>query len=538
MASVFYVTIKTMEKPKPLILIILDGFGVSLEKEGNPVAQAKTPTFDEIERNFPFMTLQASGVAVGLPWGEAGNSEVGHLTIGSGRAIYHHLPRIINAIYDGSFFKNEALLGATEQVRKNNSNLHIAGLISSGSVHSYIDHLLALLEFTKREGIKNVFVHVFTDGKDAPPKEGAKFLSVLEERFAKEWPNVKLASVTGRFYALDRDEKWERVQEAYELLTEGRGEKTRSIPEYLQNSYAEDTTDEFIKPAAVTDESGRLIPRVGDNDALIFSDFREDSMREITHAFTDDVFDHFPRKKLQNLYVATMTEYEKGMRASAAFPQLDIEWPLSRVLGEAQLRHIHIAETQKYAHVTYFFNSGKEKPFLGEERVMIPSLTAAHFDEVPEMKAAEITAKILESFQYDVIIANFANADMVGHSGNFQSAVRAVEILDSFLGQIMKTVLDKGGAMIVTADHGNIELKRDVISGEKRMKHSINPVPLYLVGKELLRKTPRTEEEISALKSEPGGILTDIAPTILELLQLQKPREMTGISLLQTLVQK
>src|SRR3989338_824180 len=252
-----------MEKPKPLILIILDGFGVSLEKEGNPVAQAKTPTFDEIERNFPFMTLQASGVAVGLPWGEAGNSEVGHLTIGSGRAIYHHLPRIIKAIYDGSFFKNEALLGATEQVRKNNSNLHIAGLISSGSVHSYIDHLLALLEFTKREGIKNVFVHVFTDGKDAPPKEGAKFLSVLEERFAKEWPNVKLASVTGRFYALDRDEKWERVQEAYELLTEGRGEKTRSIPEYLQNSYAEDITDEFIKPAAVADESGRLTQRVG-----------------------------------------------------------------------------------------------------------------------------------------------------------------------------------------------------------------------------------------------------------------------------------
>ena len=520
-----------MARPKPLILIILDGFGISLEKEGNPVHEAKTPTLNEIERNFPFTTLQASGVAVGLPWGEAGNSEVGHLTIGSGRAIYHHLPRIINAIYDGSFFKNEALLKAAEHVRKNNSSLHIAGLISSGSVHSYIDHLYALIDFTKRENLERVYLHIFTDGKDAPPNEGAKFLTQLLERFQKTAPQVKLASVIGRFFALDRDLQWDRTKKCYELLTEGKGEKINSIPEYLLVSYGEGVTDEFIKPA-VSSQSAII----KEGDALIFSDFREDSMRQIVHAFTDDAFDYFPRKKISNLLVVTMTEYQKGMNALAAFPQLEINWPLSRVLGEAGLAHLHIAETQKYAHTTYFFNGGKEKPFMGEDRILIPSINTAHFDEVPQMRAPEITAKILENFdKYDVIIANFANADMVGHSGNFQAAIKAVEVLDESLGQIMNSVLAQDATLLITADHGNIELKRNAITGEKRTEHSINPVPFYVVGKGFKRKNARKENEIEKQKKEVEGILTDVAPTILELLGIEQPEEMSGKSLMPTL---
>lgn len=525
-----------MSRPKPLILIILDGFGISPEKEGNPVAEAKTPALDEIERNFPLVALQASGAAVGLPWREAGNSEVGHLTIGSGRAIYHHLPRIINAIYDGSFFKNPAFLAAAEHARKHNSRLHIAGLVSSGSVHSYLDHLYALLEFTKRENLSRVFLHVFTDGKDAPPKQAAKFLGMLEERMQKQWPQAILASAIGRFYALDRDEKWDRIKTAYELLTEGKGEKVASLPEYLLRSYEHDLTDEFIKPAFVPMSIGTTAGKpalVQDNDALIFSDFREDSMRELTHAFSDEVFDHFSRKKVKNLLLITMTEYQKDLAALAAFPQLEINWPLARVWGEAGLRHLHIAETQKYAHVTYFFNGGKEKPFPGEERILIPSLSVSHFDETPEMKAPDITAKILENFsRFDVIIANFANADLVGHSGNFRSAVQTVEVLDESLGQISNAVLNGDGVLIITADHGNIELKRDALTGEKITEHSVNPVPFYLVSRSFRLKKPRSEAEIAAAKKEVEGIITDVAPTILELLGLEKPEEMTGKSLL------
>ncbi len=528
-----------MARFKPLLLIILDGFGISTEKAGNPVAEAKTPTLNEIERNFPFTTLQASGIAVGLPWGEAGNSEVGHLTIGSGRVIYHHLPRIINAISDGSFFKNEALLKAAEHVKKNKSRLHIAGLISSGSVHSYIDHLYALLEFSRLEKIPEVYIHIFTDGKDAPVTGAAKFLAALEERMQKEWPQAEFASVIGRFYGLDRDEKWDRVQKTYELLTEGKGEKIKSVTEYLQSSYKKGLTDEFIEPAFVPTKLGTTAGKpaaIEDNDALIFSDFREDSMREIARAFSDEVFDYFPRKKVKNLLVVTLTEYDKNIRALPAFSPLEINWPLSRVLGEAGLRHLHIAETQKYAHVTYFFNGGKEKPFIGEERILIPSFSAVHFDEVPQMRSSEITASILENMpNYDFIVANFANADMVGHSGNFQAAVKAVEALDASLAQILDAILASGGAALITADHGNIELKRSVISGEKVSKHSLNPVPLYLVGKEFKRKNPRSAEEIESQKSETEGILNDVAPTVIELLGLERPEEMTGRSLLKTL---
>lgn len=525
-----------MPKYKPVILLILDGLGVSLEKEGNPVFEAKKPTFDIFEKEYPFTILQASGVAVGLPWGEAGNSEVGHLTMGSGRVIYHHLPRIIYSIHDGSFFKNPAFLKAAEHVKQNNSKLHIVGLISSGSVHSYIDHFYALLDFVKKEKLEKVFVHIFSDGKDAPPKEGAKFLDTVEKRIKKDYPMAQIGSVIGRFYALDRDDKWDRIKTAYELLTEGRGQPIFSVFKHLEECYGRDLSDEFIEPAVFVDEKNTPVGLVQDNDALIFSDFREDSMRELVHAFIDEDFDKFQRKKINNLLAVTMTEYQKGLNALPAFPQLDINWPMSRVLAEAGMRQLHIAETQKYAHVTYFFNGGLEKPFPGEDRIIIPSLSAVHFDEAPEMRAKEITSKILENFdKYDLIVANFANGDMVGHSGNFKAAVKAVEILDESVSKIVERVMQGDGIMLITADHGNVELKRNILSGEKLTEHSINPVPFYVVGRGLKREKPRTSEEIISLKQEAGGILTDIAPTAIELLELEKPQEMTGKSLLETL---
>lgn len=519
--------------------MILDGFGISLEKAGNPVAEASTPAIDDLERNFPFVSLQASGVAVGLPWGVPGNSEVGHLTIGAGRVIYHHLPRIIYSIYDGSFFSNEALVKAAEHARDNHSQFHIAGLVSSGSVHSYIDHLYALLDFTKKQNISPVYLHIVTDGKDSPPQEAKEFLSSLQERINKEWPHVRFASLIGRSFALDRDENWARTQETYALLTQGEGEKIDSISSYLKRSYQEGITDDFVKPAALTDERGEPVALIKDNDALIFSDFREDSMRQISRAFAQDQFSAFPRKKVENLLTVTMTEYLPGLNAFSAFPRLDIDWPIARVLGESGLSHLHIAETQKYAHISYFLNGGRENLFPREDRILIPSIPTAHFDEIPQMRTPEITASILEHFNdYDVIIANFANADMVGHSGNFHAAIQAVEAIDVALNKIMNAVLERGGMALITADHGNIELKRNILSGEKLTKHSINLVPLYLVGKNLTRSAPREEKEIAQIKKGAYGILTDIAPTMIELLGLKKPLEMTGQSLVSALFKR
>jgi len=409
--------------------------------------------------------------------------------------------------------------------------------MSSGSVHSYIDNVWALVEFAHRQNLPHVFLHVFTDGKDAPPKEGAKFLAELELRLHKEYPEAQFATVIGRSFALDRDRHWDRIQAAYELLTEGKRESISSISQYLEASYEQGITDEFIKPATIRDTESQPVGLVQENDALIFSDFREDSMRELTRAFADPLFNEFPRRMIPNLMVLTMTEYEKGIPASPLFPSLDVAWPLSQVLGHEDKKHLHLAESQKYAHVTYFFNGGVEEPFPGEQRIVIPSLPNSHFDRVPEMKAEEITSAILTNLDsFDVIIANYANADMVGHSGNLQASVRAVETLNDALGALMNATLNHEGIMVVTADHGNIELKRHPITGEKLTEHSTNPVPLYLIGNSFRRKNPKNDKEVIQQKKGATGILSDVAPTILELLNLPKPREMTGRSLLSHLL--
>jgi len=527
-------------RPKPLLLVILDGFGISQETQGNPAAEAQTPALHEIETYFPFVTLQASGVAVGLPWSEPGNSEVGHFTIGAGRVLYHHLPRIISSIADGSFFDNAALKKVTDHVRRNHSNLHVAGLVSSGSVHSYINHLYALFEFAKREGLDNVFLHIFTDGRDAAPEEGASLISSLEERMRKEWPRAKIATIIGRFFAMDRDNHWDRIEKAYRLLAEGKGNTISSAHEYLTASYAKGTSDEFIEPAVLADGGKKSLEIIRENDALIFFNFREDSMRELTHAFVEPSFFHFPREKIKNLFLVTMTEYEKDLHGvTPLFHQLEITHPFAEVIGTAGLSHLHIAESEKYAHVTYFLNGGQEEPYPKEERILIPSFSTAHFDLVPEMRSPDITETILHNLKrFDVIIANYANADMVGHAGNFQASVRAVEILDGEIKKIIHAVMKEGGVALITADHGNIEMKRDAISGERMTKHSTNPVPLYLIGKEFRRGIARTPSEISNLKKEAAGILTDVAPTALELLEIPQPEEMTGKSLLPALLQQ
>lgn len=519
--------------PKPVVLVVLDGFGIAPESRGNAISLAKTPNFVVFKKNYPFTTLQASGIAVGLPWGEPGNSEVGHLTIGAGRILYHHLPRIIFSIHDGSFFKNEAFLKTTNHVKQNRSKLHILGLVSSGSVHSYIDHLYALVELTKQQEVPQVFLHAVTDGKDAPPEGGGKFIHELEKRLKETAPNIAIVSLIGRFYAMDRDEQWGRIQKAYELLVDGIGVPFTDIRSYLEKSYANSVNDQFINPAYRIGEDGKPVGRIGDNDAVIMFDFREDSAREMSEVFVKPGFNLFPKKNIENLLLITMTEYEKGLPAVTAFPPLEINIPLARVISNAGKKQLHIAETEKYAHVTYFFNGWQEKPFVGEDRILIPSVSVPHFDEKPEMMAEEVAKRIIESIdQYDFIVANFANADMVGHTGNLDATIAAIETLDRVVGRVVDATVQKGGICIITADHGNAEQKIDLLSGKPFTGHTANSIPLYLVGNDFRLEKERSEEEIVKRRHDIGGILADIAPTILEIMDLEKPDEMTGKSLL------
>jgi len=522
--------------PKPVVLAVLDGFGVSPEARGNAILGAETPHFDRIEEQFPFVTIQASGVAVGLPWGEPGNSEVGHLTMGAGRALYHHLPRIIVAIHDGSFFKNPAFQNVIEHVKARKSALHIIGLTSSGSVHSYADHLYALLELVTRSGLPRAWLHCITDGKDAPRQEAEKFLARLEERLRARHPTIAVASLIGRFFAMDRDGQWERIKRAYDLLTGAGGAAFQDPLAYIAHAYQAGGSDEFLEPAW-REENGRAIGRIAPGDGVIFFNFREDSMREITAAFASRSFSAFERRTIDDLAIATMTEYEANVPGvQAAFPPLEIHWPLARVLSVTEKSQLHIAESEKYAHVTYFFNGGQEQAFAHEDRILVPSLSVPHFDEHPEMRAAAIADKVIENLaHYDFILANFANADMVGHTGNFGAIVKAVEVLDQQVGKLMQAVLDRNGALVITGDHGNAEQKVHPLSGEPVTSHTTNPVPFYLIANDRRLSTPHTKEEILVKKREPAGILIDVAPTIIALMDLPKPDEMTGKSLLPVL---
>ncbi|MEK7150584.1 MAG: 2,3-bisphosphoglycerate-independent phosphoglycerate mutase [Patescibacteria group bacterium] len=521
---------------KPVVLVVLDGFGVNTLPGESPLQVAKKPTFDELNSYYPFTTLQASGLAVGLPWGEEGNSEVGHLTMGAGRVLYHHLPRIIVAIQDGTFFENQTFLDAAAHVKQNKGTLHLVGLFSTGSVHAYVDHLYALLEFAKRENVERVAIHIFGDGRDSPARELKTFLPQLEERLRSEYPNAFIASMIGRHFSMDREENWALTAQAYDCMVGKKGETFDNAKRYIDASYTAGVTDEFLVPAWSVNEKSEAQGRMKSGDAVIFFNFREDSERQLAHAFLDPNFNKFEREYISNLFFVTMTEYEQGLPAHVAFPPLDVEWPLSRVISYAGRKQLHIAETEKYAHVTYFFNGGKEKPYPAEDRKLIPSYRVP-FDQKPDMSATEITDAVLaEIGNYDFLFINFANADMVGHTGNFEATVKAIEVLDACIAKLRQKVDELGGVLVITADHGNAEEKRYRITGEPRTKHSSNPVPFYLISSQFRRAEARTQEEINERMGQAEGVLSDIGPTVLDLMGLAVPSEMTGINLLPRLL--
>lgn len=526
------------EKNKRVILLILDGFGVSLRTQGNAIAAARTPTFDYLEKNYPFATLKASGIAVGLSWLEPGNSEVGHMAIGTGRILYQYLPRIIQAVRDGSFFKNKAFLGAVEHIKKNRSNLHIMGLIGSGSVHSYIDHLYALLDLCLKEQVSNkTYLHLFTDGRDSPIEESAKFLTQIQERI-KKMKAGKIATIIGRFYSMDRDLNWDRTKKAFDLLTNGAGEETSDITLTITKNYAKGITDEMIPPIVVKGE-GRMPEFIKEGDAVIFFNYREDSARQLTRVFLGEENPVFKPKKFNDLYFVSMTQYDANFKnVHVAFEPPEVKNCLSEVLSKHNIKQMRIAETEKYAHITYFFNGAIEKPFLNEERELIPSLQVASFALNPEMRASEITDKLLNYLEKNPEInfyaVNFANPDMVAHTADFGATVKTIEIVDVNLRKILSAVEKKNDVvLLVTSDHGNAELMIDPYTGEKLPDHTTNNVPLYIVNTAL--KCENTTLDTFKARRESKGFLSDIAPTILDIFKLPIPPEMTGKSLLKEL---
>ncbi len=504
--------------------------------QGNPIREAETPTIDKLNAYYPLAALQASGISVGLPWNVVGNSEVGHMTIGAGRVIYQNLPRIALSIQDGSFAKNPAVRKAIETVEKNGGKFHIMGLLSSGSVHSSKEHLTAILDAAREAGLGDrTFVHAFTDGRDSSPTEGVAQIRELERKMVL-LKTGRIASVIGRNWAMDRNNNWDRIEKAYRMLTEGTGEKTEDIALALERSYAQGVTDEFVEPIVATRDD-EPIGLIEEGDAVIFFNYREDRARQLTKAFTLPGFPNFDRPKFLDIYFVTMTEYERDLPVSGiAFPPETIRNDLGEVLSAHGKKQLRVAETEKYAHVTYFFNGGKERAYPDEDRILVPSPVVSRFDEIPEMSAADVTETILKAIReekYDFILANYANPDMVGHTGNEQATIEAVEAVDRNLATVIPTALAAGGAIFITADHGNAEEVKNPATGEVDTEHSINPVPLWFITPDNHREKAAGESERE--QNEVRGLLSDIAPTILELIEIPQPEEMNGSSLLPTL---
>ncbi len=496
--------------------MILDGWGIAPAGNANAAALAKTPNLDKYFAAYPHTQLEASGRQVGLPAGQIGNSEVGHLNIGSGRIIYQSLTRISKAIEDGDFFHNSVLVNVMEQTKAGNKALHLLGLLSDGGVHSHISHIVALLEMAKQHGLDKVYVHAFLDGRDVPPQSALTYVKQLEQAMA-EIGVGKIATVSGRYYAMDRDQRWERLAKAYATVVQGEGAKADSAAAGIEASYAQGVTDEFVIPFTIAGVDGRI--QAG--DGVIFANFRPDRAREITRALVDEEFPYFARpQEVRPVHFACMAQYDVTIAAPVAFPPEAINDTLGQVLAQNGKRQLRIAETEKYAHVTFFFNGGVEEPNKNEERILIPSPKVATYDLQPEMSAEEVTHSLLAELdkdKFDVIILNFANPDMVGHTGVLNAAIKAMEKVDECAGRIVEKVLALDGCVCITADHGNLE-KMAEIDGKPNTAHTTNPVPFILVSKE--------EHKLHA------GILADIAPTMLELLQIAQPAAMTGRSLL------
>ncbi len=517
-----------MSTKKTLVLAILDGWGIGRHDNTNPIFQVNPKTIAYLKQNYLAGVLQSSGIAVGLPWNDVGNSEVGHLTIGSGKVIYQHYPRITLAVERGDFFKNPVFLQAFEHVKKNKSALNIAGLLTEGNVHSAFEHLQALIEFAAKEGIERVNLHLFADGKDSRPRSVVSLIDRLR-RVTEDAGVGVLASLIGRHFALDRDSHWERTKAAYEVMIGAVPASAVALRQVIDATYEKGESDEYI-PATLLGPEARPVV---DGDAIIFTDFREDSIRQIVETIVLPDFDKFPVKKFQNLFVATMTEYAKNFNVPVAFPSEEITHPLGRVLADAGKTQLLIAETEKYAHVTYFFNGYRDEPFNGQTKFLVPSRNVEHHDMEPQMRAAEIADKVVEVITgqlFDVVVVNFANADMVAHTGNFAAGLVAVQTVDEQLGRVVKACEETGSYLVVTSDHGNAEVMVDAMTGSPETSHDPSPVPVYVLGPEF--KQPKSPMEADQTEAGAIGILSDVAPTILDILKIPKPIEMTGQSLL------
>ncbi|MGH7827767.1 MAG: 2,3-bisphosphoglycerate-independent phosphoglycerate mutase [Candidatus Binatia bacterium] len=510
-----------MNTNQPVILVVLDGFGINPRKEGNAIAHASMRNMDALLRNYPSSSLSVSGRDVGLPDGQMGNSEVGHMILGAGRIVYQDLTLIHKAIDEETFYDNQVLLDALRTIKAKSGRLHLMGLLGDGGVHSHQRHMEALIEMARREKIGTIYLHLFLDGRDTPPTSAEQFMLALNDKL-KAYPEVRIATVSGRYYAMDRDKRWDRTEKAYLALTEGTGNRASSPLEAIRASYKEKVTDEFLLPTVINEAPDGL---VRDGDGVIFFNFRADRARQLTRAFTEEGFKEFPRKRRIDLSIyATMTQYDETFKLPVAYRPRDLRRILGEVVSERGIRQLRIAETEKYAHVTYFFNGGEEQKFPGEERVLIPSpKDVPTYDLKPQMSAREVTEVLARKFReqdFGLVIANYANADMVGHTGNFEAGVEACEVIDECLGKLIDVATSKKCRVIITADHGNIEQMVDYDTGMPHTAHTMNFVPVILVDEE--HKKNRLNK----------GTAVDVAPTILQLLGVPQPAEMTGRSLI------
>lgn len=508
-------------RPKPLLLLILDGFGISNERDNNAIALAATPCWDNLQRDYPMTALNCSGNVVGLPGDQMGNSEVGHLHIGSGRLLRQELTRVSYEIDTGIFFDNPVLIRAVDEAIQKDKALHIMGLLSPGGVHSHETQIMAMIELAAKRGLKKIYLHAFLDGRDVPPKSAASSLQLAENTF-KTLGVGRIASICGRFYAMDRDNRWERVQAAYNLIAKGESQyQNQSALQALEAAYQRGETDEFVPPTAILNENGQTIA-LDKDDSVVFMNFRADRAREISQALTSKSFDKFERGcEPHQGYFATLTEYHQDFDYPIAYPSIEVKNGIGEVLSNQGLKQLRLAETEKYAHVTFFLSGGRDAPFPGEDRILVPSPKVKTYDLQPEMSALEVTDHLVTAItngKYDVIICNIANCDMVGHTGILDAAIKAVETVDACLQKIVAAIKQSGGQMLLTADHGNIEQMTDPETGQPHTAHTTNPVPLVYVGgdKPLLD----------------GGNLADIAPTMLAILNIEQPVEMTGRSLI------
>ncbi len=506
-----------MPRPKPTALVILDGWGYRAEREANAIVLARTPNYSHLLREYPWTLVHTSGERVGLPDGLMGNSEVGHLNIGAGRIVYQEITRIDASIVRGEFFRNPLLLDLMKHGRE--ARLHLLGLLSDGGVHSHQEHLYALLRMARENSVREVFAHIFLDGRDTSPTSGVQYIAALEQKM-RQYGVGKIATVTGRYYAMDRDNRWDRIQKAYDAMVNGEGRMARDAATAVRKSYQQGVTDEFVVPIVITDASGRPMATIRSGDAVMYCNFRADRARETSRALTEAALDRFPRRNFpEKLHFLSMTRYDKTFTFPYVFPPQELGHILAGVFADLNFKNLRVAETEKYAHVTYFFNGGVEKAYPGEDRILVPSPKVATYDLKPEMSAEgikEAVVKAVNEGTRDALIVNFANADMVGHSGKLEAAIKAVETVDACLGEIDKAVRSKGGAMLVTADHGNAELMVDPKTGGPHTSHTTNPVPFILVA----------EERPSRLVE--GGALADIAPTLLGVMGVPQPKEMSG----------